>query len=87
MSYRGLAKHRRHKGAFTPKAKVFFRTTESHEKSTYRRNIFPGGAIFGGRLPDVTVTSSVKVTELSEPTGDVINPNTRALCVGCPRQI
>jgi len=25
------------KGAFTPKAKRFFRATESHEKSTYKR--------------------------------------------------
>jgi len=56
-----------------------------------------------GSLSDVTVTSSVKVTELCEPTGDVmykyiyiydinvINPNTRALdvptCVGCPQQV
>jgi len=47
-----------------------------------------------GSLPDGTVTSSVKVTELSEPTGDVMykykyiyyinvmNPNTRALVCG-----
>jgi len=27
----------RSKGAFTPKAKLFFRATGSHEKSTYRR--------------------------------------------------
>jgi len=42
-------------------------------------------------LSDVTVTSSVKVTELCEPTGDVMIPNTRALdvqtCVGCPQQV
>jgi len=32
-----------------------------------------------GSLSGVTVTSSMKVTELCEPTGDVMNPNTRAL--------
>jgi len=35
-----------------------------------------------GSLSGVTVTSSVKVTALSEPTGDVMNPNTRALVCG-----
>jgi len=35
-----------------------------------------------GSLSDVTLTSSVKVTELGEPTGDVMNPNTRALVCG-----
>jgi len=35
-----------------------------------------------GSLSDTTVTSSVKVTELCEPTGDVMNPNTRALVCG-----
>jgi len=34
-----------------------------------------------GSLSDVTVTSSVKVNELCESTGDVMNPNTRALDV------
>jgi len=40
---------------------------------------------------EVIQTESVEVTELCEPTGDVMNPDTRALdvlaFVGCPQQV
>jgi len=36
--------------------------------------MFRSRSVGSGSLSDVTITSSVKVTELCEPTGDVMNP-------------
>jgi len=44
--------------------------------------VFRSRSAGSGSFSDITVTSSVKLTELCEHTGDVMNPNTRALVCG-----
>jgi len=64
---------------FRPKLKYFnFEAGSSGQSALEFRSRSAGS----GSLSVVTVTSSVKVTELSEPTGDGMNPNTRALVCG-----
>ncbi|TNN55116.1 hypothetical protein EYF80_034700 [Liparis tanakae] len=62
---------------FRPELK-YFNFAASSRNSGQSALVFRSRSAGNESFPGVTGTSSVKVTELYEPTGDVINPNTRA---------
>jgi len=66
---------------FSPELK-YFNFEASSRNSGQSALEFRSRSAGSGSLSDGTVTSSEKVTELSEPTGDVMNPNTRVLVCG-----
>jgi len=69
-SLEATLKSSRTKGAFTPKSKLFFRATESHEKSTYRRlwlrytRYFPGRRVWGDEFPVTQFSPRVEIFQL-----------------------